>query len=487
MERSSGTDRTDTFFCKPGRKSGWEARRRRGFVKESARSRCAPGSSENSWQIRRVLADERSVEYYLTREPVLDRGWNIAGYEVLMRTSDANNSRVHSSVASQLLANEVLGESSDHLFGGKPALMDFDLICNVRNWTSLLSPDQVVIEIANTVTPDNSVLPGCRNLQEQGYPVMLETSGDDSRTEAFAPFIDILKVDFEKATAEDQASLISRYRNLNLRMLARNIRTVSQFQDASRLGYDFFQGPFFASSAVQRTSKIPASSLSSMRLLKLVQQEEMDLDAIEDAIRHDVALSHSLLKYLNSAAFVWVSPIESVRRALLMLGAEQTRRWVSLASLRALVQNRPPVLVAQVLARGRFCEALINKSRMHTGASDPFMAGIFSLLDAIMERPLGEILDELKIGNKIRDVLLGAADADDPLFLALKIVKSYEVSDFETVRAAGERLVLSSDEVRRCYLDSLRWVDLFESDQGAWPPTRQSDRRGFHRNRKVLR
>lgn len=432
------------------------------------------------------LADNTCVEFYMTREPILDRGWNIAGYEILMRTRDANGLGDHASAVSRLFASEVLGEGADGLFGGKPALMDFNLISNLPEWTTLLPPDKVVIEIADSAEPDRSILPSCRTLQEKGYAVTLETSRDDDRTEAFAPFVDILKVNFQQTSADDQAHLIRRYRNLNLRMLARDVRTDAQFHDASRLGYDFFQGPFFASPSVQRTSKVPASSLSSVRLLKLVQYDDMDLDAVEDAIRHDIALSHSLLKYLNSAAFVWASPIESVRQALLMLGADQTRRWVSMASLRALIQNRPPVLVAQVLTRGRFCEALMEHAKMHTGDGDPFMVGMFSLLDAIMERPLKEILDELKIGSRVRAALLGTADADDALFLALKIVKSYESASFEAVWAAAERLGLPSDDLRRCYIDSLKWVELFGRDQGTWPATRQADRRSFHRDKAPL-
>jgi len=166
-----------------------------------------------------------------------------------------------------------------------------------------------------------------------------------------------------------------------------------------------------------------------------------------------------------------------------MLGEDETRRWVSMAGLRAFMQNRPPVLVAQVITRGRFCEALIQQCRLDAGEADPFMTGMFSLLDLIMQRPLREILEELRIGHRMRDVLLGTADSDDPLLLALNIVKSYEASDFQSVRAAADRLALSSDDLRRCYIDSLKWVEQFTADQETWPATRQSDRCGFHRNR----
>jgi c-di-GMP-related signal transduction protein len=110
-----------------------------------------------------------------------------------------------------------------------------------------------------------------------------------------------------------------------------------------------------------------------------------------------VAFSHSLFSYLNSAAFSWARRIESVRQGLLLLGPEEIRKWGAMASLSSLGGNRPPVLIAQVLTRGRFCEAVASAAKM-PGDSDPFILGMFSLLDVILQKPLEGVLNDLNIG-----------------------------------------------------------------------------------------
>ena len=88
---------------------------------------------------------------------------------------------------------------------------------------------------------------------------------------------------------------------------------------------------------------------------------------------------------------------------------------------------------------------------------------MFSLLDAILQRPLEGILEDLNIGPKIRAALLGTAGAGDPLSLILRIVKSYEVGDWEQVDAASRAIGFSSDALSPCYLDSLFWVETVSS------------------------
>lgn len=425
------------------------------------------------------------MDVYLGRQPILDRGWNIAGHELLFRSSLANfcDSTDNFSATSQVIVNAVLGIGLDRLLGGKPAFINFDRTLLLGNWTTLLPPGKVVIEILETVPPSHEVLSVCHKLQQAGYALALMDSLDDSRTEEFAPFVDILKVDFQRTSPADQEKIVRRYQKLKLKMVAEKVETEAEFRTASQLGYDYFQGYFFASPTVLHTSRVPASQIGGLRLMKQVQQEEMDLGAIEELIRRDISFSHSLLTYLNSAAFHWASRIESIRQALRLLGADGIRKWVWMASLPSLAQNRPPVLVAQVLMRGRFCETIANAAKLPLGNSDPFLAGIFSLLDAILQRPLEGILDELNIGPQIRHALLGSSGQTDPLSLVLRIVKSQERGDFHAVDAAARTIHLSADALGTCYLESLCWVeDVCSSDEQTWRGARSPVPVSFHRN-----
>jgi c-di-GMP-related signal transduction protein len=426
------------------------------------------------------------VDVYLGRQPILDRGWNVAGYELLFRSNQANlcDSTDGASAIAQVFVNAVLGIGLDRLLGGKPAFINFDRTLLFGDWTTLLPPDKVVIEIPETVTPDQEILSACHKLQDQGYALALHNCLDDERAEAFVQFVDILKVDFQQTSPAIQEKIVLRHHKLKLRIVAENVETESAFRRASQLGYDYFQGFFFASPAVLQTARVPASQMNGLRLVKEMQRQEMDFDAIERLIRHDLSFSHSLLTYLNSSAFHWADRIESVRQGLLLLGSDEIRRWVWMATLSSLGQNRPPVLMAQVLMRGRFCEVIANSAQLSLGDSDPFLVGMFSLLDAILQRPLERILDELNIGRNIRNALLGAAGEADPLSLVLRIVKSYEVADFQEVDAAARVVGLSAEALSSCYFQSLFWVEaVYSPDEQTWRAAHLPAPIDFHRNR----
>jgi EAL and modified HD-GYP domain-containing signal transduction protein len=424
------------------------------------------------------------MEVYLGRQPILDRRLNVAGYELLFRSSQANfcDSTDDVAATSQVIVNAVLGVGLDRLLGGKPAFINFNRTLLLGDWTTLLPPDKSVIEILETVAPDQEVLSACHRLQQQGYALALDDCLDDERTAEFAPFVDILKVDFQATSPTDQERIVRRYQQLNIRIVAEKVETESEFRRARELGYNYFQGFFFARPTVLQAARIPASQMNGLRLVKQIQREELDFRAIEELIRQDVSFSHSLLKYLNSAAFHWANRIESVRRGLLLLGSDEIRKWVWMASLSNMGQSRPPVLMAQVLMRGRFCEVIASSAKLPLGDSDPFLLGMFSLLDAILQRPLQGILADLNIGRNIRDALLGTAGEADPLSLLLRIVKSYEVGDWPEVDAAARMIGLSADVLSTRYLESLSWIESVSSpDEQKWREDRPTVPIDFHR------
>jgi len=427
------------------------------------------------------------MEVYVGRQPILDRGWNIAGYELLFRSGHANfrDSTDDISATSQVIANAVLGFGLDRLLGDKPAFINFDRTLLLGDWTTVLPPEKVVIEILERVEPDSQVLDACKVLRERGYALAFHPSGDNERAAEFAPFVDILRVDFQKTTCADQQALVRRYRELNIRMIAGKVETEDEFVRASQLGYHYFQGFFFASPVVLQTSRVPASKAGGLRLVKLIQHDDMEFDSVAEVIRFDIAFSHSLLTYVNSAAFQWPTRVESVRQGLLLLGADGVRKWAWMASLSSLGENRPPVLMAQVLMRGRFCEVISRLMTLPAGDADPFLIGMFSLLDAILQRPIEGIMEEMNIGPNIRLALLGVPGVDNPLALVLKIVKAYELGDFAQVDVVARIIGMSPDELSTGYLECLSWVEtVFSPEEKRWRAAQPSGLIGFHRDQE---
>jgi len=144
------------------------------------------------------------------------------------------------------------------------------------------------------------------------------------------------------------------------------------------------------------------------------------------------------------------------------------------------------VLMAQVLMRGRFCEVISGLMTLDVGDADPFVIGMFSLLDAILQRPLEGILDEMNIGPHIRLALLGPPDVENPLSLVLQIVKAYELGDFVQVHAAVRIVGLSPEELSTGYLQCLSWVEtVFSPDEKRWRAAQPSGLIGFHREQEA--
>ncbi len=400
------------------------------------------------------------MDVYLGRQPILDRNYEVVGYELLFRSSPANYCDATDNVTatSQVIVNAVLGVGLDRLLQSKPAFINFDRQLLLGDWTTLLPPQRGIIEILETVPADQEVLSACERLHQQGYSIALDDCADDLRTSKFAPFVDILKIDFQQLPIPEQEQIARRYRG-NKKLVAEKVETIQEFERARRFGYDWFQGYFFARPAVLQASRLPASQVNSLRLVKQVQRPELDFRALEELIRQDVSFSHSLLKFLNSAAFSWASPVESVRHGLLLLGADEIRKWAWMASLSGLGRNRPRVLMSQVLLRGRFAESISVAAGLPLGEADPFLLGMFSLLDAILERPLDGILEDLNITSGLRSALLGTAPTGDLLSTVLRIVKAYEIADWTAVHDAAATISIPVDALSSCYLESVQWVD----------------------------
>ncbi len=409
------------------------------------------------------------MEVFLGRQPILDRQLCVAGYELLFRSSFANYCDEPDAVTatSQVIVNAVVGVGLDRLLGNKPAFVNFDRTLLLGDWTTLLPPEKTVIEILESVPPDAEVLAACDKLRRRGYILALDDCMDDERTAGFAPFVDVLKVDFRQTSPAEQDKLLRRYHKLRIRMVAEKVESEPEFRRALQMGYDYFQGYFFARPTVLQAARVPVSQVNGLRLIKQLQQEDLDFRAIEELIRHDVAFSHSLLTYLNSAAFHWADRVESIRHGLLLLNPEDIRRWGWMASLSSLSRNRPPVLMAQVLMRGRFCEAIAASAKAPLGQADPFLLGMFSLLDAILGRPLEGILNDLNIGPNLRRALLESENATDPLSLILRIVKAYEVGNWQAVRMGAQAIGISATDLNSAYVNSVGWVDtIFSPEDG---------------------
>jgi c-di-GMP-related signal transduction protein len=400
-------------------------------------------SSETKQQVR-----------YAARQPILTNDERVYGYELLFRDGTENyfsSSDPDGATRSVLDTSTLLG--LDVLCDGRRAFINCTREILLKDYVTLLPPEQLVVEILETVPPDDQVMAACHRLKKAGYKIALDDFAVGDPRESLTELADIIKVDIRQTSAEESAAMVKRYGSPRCQMLAEKVETREEFAHARKAGFSYFQGYFFRKPELMKAREMPANRATYLRLLQAISRPELDPREMEDTIKREASLTYRLLRYLNSAAFGLRSEIHSLRHALTILGEHEVRRWVRLVATLSAGQDRPSDLVLSALVRGRFTELLGTKAEH--GSSDLFLVGIFSLMDAILEVPMYVVVDGMPLDREIREVLLGEANHLSPLY---QLVLAQEDAEWEEVASLSAQLSLPEDFVAESHWNAMQWA-----------------------------
>ena len=253
---------------------------------------------------------------------------------------------------------------------------------------------------------------------------------------------DIIKVEMQLTTEEQRLALMKQFGPWRCRMLAEKIETHAEFVRARDQGFVYFQGYFFRRPEMMNTRDMPANRMNYLRMLQEVSRPELDVGELEKLIKAEASVCYRLLRYLNSAVFGFKSEIHSVRHALSMLGERDVRRWVRLVAAVGAGQEKTSDLVLSALVRGRFGELLAP--RVPHGESDLFLLGLLSLIDAMLEMPMEDVLEKIPLDHATKAVLLGQPSGLRPVF---QLMLAQESGEWE---ASAELSAEPASGFRRC-------------------------------------
>src|SRR4051812_16283437 len=343
------------------------------------------------------------MDNFVARQAIFDRKQNVYAYELLFRssTTDEFDGSEASLATSQVIANTVFSIGLDNMLSGKRAFINFGRHLLLGDWTTMLPAASVVIEVLESVEPDSEVLDACRNLRAQGYLVALDDFVCHPRFDSLTSLTDLIKIDMRLTSRAEQLVLLARYHPLGIKMLAEKVETQEEYEWCRTAGYDYFQGYFFAKPVMVKARQVPGFKIHHLKLLEQLQQPTLDFLRLEKLISNDVSFSYRVIRYVNSGAFSHSNPVQSIRQALVILGERETRKWISLATLPTLAREKADEVVVHAMVRARFCEMLANAVRPPASAADASLVGMFSLLDAMIDRPLAQILTEMNLSAKL--------------------------------------------------------------------------------------
>jgi c-di-GMP-related signal transduction protein len=397
------------------------------------------------------------MKVFVARQPIFDIRQRVVAYELLFRSGPDNFfPNIDGDVASSRVINDslmVFGLTA--LVGTRKVYINVTRRILCDQVYSVLPARRTVIELLETIEPDAETVAACRDLKRSGYELALDDYVDRPEMEPLVALADVIKVDFLATSAEQRKALSDRLARRKPLLLAEKVETAATFREARDQGYALFQGYFFQRPEIVARKDIPSYKITHLEFLRELQAPDLNFDRLEAVIRRDVSLSVKLLRYLNSAAFYWRSKVTSLKSALVLLGERPFRKWASLIAIVGITGDGPAELAVTCLARAYFCEKLCQLTKRTNLELDAFLVGMLSAIDALVGRPLPEILEEIAVSRDIEKALL---DSVTPLGKMRALVLAYEGAMWEDVDRLARALSLPEGVLPDVYRQSIEWA-----------------------------
>ncbi|MEO2266863.1 EAL and HDOD domain-containing protein [Pseudoalteromonas pernae] len=398
------------------------------------------------------------MNFYAARQPILDREKSLVGYELLFRDGlDNVFPQINGDEAtSRLIEGSQFTFGLEELTGNKPAFINFTLDTLVKGYASMMGTNEIVVEILETVQPGKRLLALTQQLKEQGYTIALDDYKHQNVWRHFFPHIDIIKVDYLESSLEDIQEIIDAVKPYpNIKLLAEKVETYEQYQQAMDLGFTYFQGFFFSKPEMVQSKALPPSELTLAELLYETSTTDMDLEKITKVFERDVNLSYKLLRYSNSAMFKRRAEISTIKQALVVLGAAEIKKFLSLLFTAQLSSDKPAELMLLSLTRARFAEVLAEKHPGSVDSGRAFLTSMMSLLDAILDQDMAEVVERLPLAN---DIKVALRDREGDLAKYITLVEQYEQAKWQDANKTMEEMKLDATTVPDAYHEAIHWA-----------------------------
>jgi len=395
------------------------------------------------------------MDIFVARQPIFNHRKQLFGYELLFR-QDMNGASAAlptgDSATSIVLTNAFFLIGMETLTSGRRGFVNFTRNLLLSDMPSAFPRGLMAVEILEDIQPDVHVLYACRRLKQAGYLLVLDDFTYDPIFDPLIEIVDIIKVDFLSTPVEERAQMVRRLRRKQLRFLAEKVETQADFEMAMAFGYSYVQGFFFSKPDIVIGRDIPGYKLNYLNTIREINQRQINIEKLEQIIQRDTSLSYKLLRLINSAFFGLQHRIKSIRHALVLLGYDELRKWASLLILSGLGDDKPHELAMLSAVRARFCELLAEKIGMQSERTEIYLMGLFSLVDAFLDQPMEQILQDLPITESSKNALLGNPGPYTPV---VQLVLAYEAANWVRVDELAAQLGQPASSIPSLYHQAL--------------------------------
>ena len=404
-----------------------------------------------------------TIDIALARQPIFDREDQLVGYELLYRdgaqarsATDGAAGADSTRMSSDTITRTLLGMGLGRVTGGKRAFVNVDRRMLLDGSVRVLDPQQVVLELLESVGCDDETLPACRALVHDGYQLALDDYVHDASFEPLLRLARIVKVDVLGRPEPELRAVLAAVRPFDVSCVAERVETAAVRARCAALGFDLFQGYFYARPEMLAAREVPVQQANLIRLLNVLRDADTSDAEVEAIFRGDLTLTYKLLRIVNSAG-TSRGGVDSIGHAIRLLGRAALHRWLSLllVSSFATASGVRGEVVTTAMVRARFCESVAEAAGRRREGGALFMAGLFSLLDALMRTRMSDVVERLDLSAELRAALLAR---EGPYAGALRLVEGYETGHWGDVSTAAGALGAPLHELPERYAQAVEWA-----------------------------
>lgn len=400
---------------------------------------------------------------YVARQPIVDTSQQLYAYELLFRDGEKNcfPNISPDEATSRILAASHLNVGLEAVTNGALAFINFHTDTLLHRFPTSLDPKNVVIEITETVDVSDDLVEACQQINAQGYRLALDDYDLEEKWQVLLPLISIVKFDITTVTDQQIRETVPVLKAHNIELVAERVETKEQFHYYRQLGFDYFQGYFFARPEVIRHRKMSSSAVNMLELLKESTAAELNIENINAILERDVSLSYLLLRFINNPTVNKRNEITSLKHAMTFMGEQEVRKFIALLSLANLSDGQPGEILSMSLVRARFCELILVAMKDQSKPNSGFLTGMLSLIDTLMEQEMRELVNKLPLPADVSGALCGE---NNHLKQCLQLANAFERGQWGKVRVISTRFGLTQKQLHETYINALSWAAALQNE-----------------------
>jgi len=371
----------------------------------------------------------------------------LVGYELLHRRSGtARASAISHEDELAALANVLVEVGLDRLAAQATAYVNVPASLLGCSALRLLPIHRVVLEVLEDTRWTREVERNLTELKGLGYKLALDDYTFGAEHAPFLDHVDIVKVDvLGIAPNKLQEKMLGMNRQGKV-FLAEKVETKNSVEFCRSLGFDHFQGYFIAEPTVIKGTGIRGNLALSMALIAKLNDPHAKFEEIDKLLSGNVVLCHKILRLVNSVDICLPQKIDSVGQAIKYLGIDKIRTLASMAVTTA-IPGKSPELYSLAIIRANYCESLA-RSLGYPSPEKHYLVGLLSVIEAITNVSMVDLLAELPLSPDITASLLGKAP-ESTCSIALRHVLAVERGDWN----AADQVLTGVPE--RIYVDAV--------------------------------